>query len=63
MVCTDEHYRRYSNTKHHRIKLTVDGTRTVRGLDVVNIVFTIINEGSRAQSVYGNYSVAILKVS
>ena len=47
----------------NRIKLTGDGTRIVRGLDVVNIAFTIINEGSRAQSVYGNYSVAILKVS
>ena len=41
----------------------MDRTRIVRGLDVVNIVFIIINEGSRAQSVYGNYSVAILKVS
>ena len=38
-----------------RIKLT--------GLDVFNIAFTIIDEGSRAQSVFGNYSVAILKVS
>ena len=46
-----------------RIKLTGDGTRIARGLDVVNIAFTIINEGSRAQSVFGNYSVAILKVS
>ena len=46
-----------------RKKLTADGTRIARSLDVVNIAFTIIDEGSRAQSVLGNYSIAILKVS
>ena len=45
-----------------RVKLTGDGTRIARGLDVVNIAFTIIDEGNKAQSVLGNYSVAILKV-
>ena len=46
-----------------RIKLTADGTRIARSLNVVNIAFTIIDEGSKAQSVLGNYSIAILKVS
>ena len=46
-----------------RIKLTADGTRIVRSLDIVNIAFTIIDEGCRAKSVLGNYSLAILKVS
>ena len=46
-----------------RIKLTGDGTRIARSLDVVNIAFTIIDEGRKAQSVLGNYSIAILKVS
>ena len=46
-----------------RIKLTADGTRIARSLDAVNIAFTIIDEGSRAQSVLGNYSIAILKVT
>ena len=46
-----------------RIKLTANGTRIARSLDVVNIAFTIIDEGCRAKSVLGNYSLAILKVS
>ena len=46
-----------------RIKLTGDGTRIVRGLKVVNFAFTILEEGSRAQSVLGNHTVAIMKVS
>ena len=44
------------------IKLTGDGTLIARGLNVVNIAFTII-EGDRACSVSGNHTVAILKVS
>ena len=34
-----------------------------RGLNVVNYAFTILAEGSRAQSVLGNHTVAIMKVS
>ena len=45
-----------------RIKLTADGTRIARAFNVVNIAFTILDEGRKAQSVLGNYSVAILKV-
>ena len=46
-----------------RIKLTGDGTQIGRGLNVVNIAFTIIDEGEKAQSVLGNYSIAILKIT
>ena len=46
-----------------RIKLTGDGTRIARGLNIVNIAFTIIEEKQKACSVFGNYTVAILKVS
>ena len=46
-----------------RIKLTGDGTRIGRGLNVVNFAFTILEEGNRAQSVLGNHTVAIMNVS
>ena len=45
-----------------RIKLTGDGTQIGRGLNVVNIAFTIIDEGEKVYSVLGNYSLAILKI-
>ena len=45
-----------------RIKLTGDGTRIARGFSVVNIAFTILEEGAIARSAMGNYVVAILKV-
>ena len=45
-----------------RIKLTGDGTQIGRGLKVVNIAFTVIDEGERANSVLENYTIAILKV-
>ena len=57
-----EHCRRYSNTEHHKDKTNKRiGLGIARGLDVVNIMFTIIDEGSRAQSVFGNYGVTILE--
>ena len=31
-------------------------------MNVVNIAFTIIDEGRKAQSAVGNYSVAIMKI-
>lgn len=31
-------------------------------MNVINIAFTIIEEGKKAQSVLGNYSVAVLKI-
>lgn len=47
-----------------RVKLTGDGTQIARGLSVVNIGFTILEEGqNRACSAYGNHSITILKVS
>ena len=45
------------------VKLTGDGTEIARGLSVVNISFTLLEEGQRALSVLGNHSIAILKVS
>jgi len=45
-----------------RIKMTGDGTNTGRALKVINFAFRIIDEGDKAQSVNGNYSVAILKI-
>jgi len=46
-----------------RIKLTGDGTRIARGYNIVNIAFTILDEGDKAYSVLGNYTVAVLKTS
>ena len=45
------------------IKLTGDGTRIARGLNIINFAFTILEEGSKAYSILGNYTVAILKAS
>ena len=46
-----------------RIKLTGDGTRIARGLNVVNVAFTILEEGTKARSVAENHIIAIMKVS
>ena len=46
-----------------RIKLTGDGTRIARGLNIINFAFTILEEGSKAYSILGNYTVVILKAS
>jgi len=46
-----------------RIKLTGDGTRIARGLNVVNMAFTIIEEGANPHSDEGNHTIAIIKVS
>ena len=46
-----------------RIKLMGDGTKIARGLSVVNVAFTILEEENLALSVKGNHSVAILRVS
>jgi len=42
------------------IKLTGDGTCIARGLKIVNVAFT--EENKKACSVFGNYTVAILKI-
>ena len=46
-----------------RVKLTGNGTRIARGLNIVNFAFTILEEGAKAQSVAGNHILAIMKVS
>ena len=47
-----------------QVKLTGDGTQIARGLSVVNIKFTVLEEGMKAAcSAYGNHSIAILKTS
>jgi hypothetical protein len=46
-----------------KVKLTGDGTQIARGLSVVNVAFTILEEGQQATSVVGNHSIAILRVS
>ena len=45
-----------------RIKLTGDGTQIRRGINVINFTFTVIDEGEKANSAQGNYSIAILKI-
>ena len=46
-----------------KIKLTGDGTKIARGLSVVNVAFTIIEDDAKAHSVAGNHTIAIMKVS
>lgn len=47
-----------------RVKLTGDSTQIARGLNVVNIAFTILEEGRQmACSASGNHSIMILKVA
>ena len=45
-----------------RTKITVDRTQIARSFNIVNIVFTILEEKCKACSVFGNYSVGILKI-
>ena len=45
------------------VKITGDGTLIARSLNVINIAFTILEEGQRACSVSGNHTVAIFKVT
>ena len=47
---------------HFHVILTGDGTQIGRGITVVNIAFTILEEGNRACSSSGNHGLAILKV-
>ena len=50
-------------TSCFRVKLTGDGTQIGRGLSVVNVAFTILEEGNMACSASGNHSIGIFKVS
>jgi len=46
-----------------KIKLMGDVTRIARGYNIINVAFTILNEGKKAYSILGNYTIAILKTS
>ena len=50
-------------TSCFRIKLNGDGTQISRGYNVVNVAFSIIEEGLKACSAQGNHSIKIYKVS
>lgn len=54
---------RLTSEKKLCIKLTGDGTNLGRSLHVVNIAFCVLDEGTAANSPYGNHSLAILRVS
>ena len=45
-----------------KIKLTGDGTFIGKYIHVVNIAFTLLNEGNLAISVEGNHTIAIIRV-
>ena len=45
------------------IKLTGDGTQIVRGLTIINVAFTVLEEGNQATSALCNHSVAIFKMA
>lgn len=45
-----------------KVKLSGDGTNVGKHLHVINITFTILEEGSRAMSAEGNHLVAVVKV-
>ena len=48
-----------------RIKLTGDGTQIARGLMIINVAFTVLEEGNQATSVLCNHSadVTIFKMA
>jgi hypothetical protein len=45
-----------------KVKLTGDGTYIAKHIHVVNVAFTILNEGPLAKSPVGNHSIAVLQV-
>ena len=47
--------------KKIRIKLTGDGTKIGKRLHVVNVAFTLLDEGEKAYSAAGNHCIAIIK--
>ncbi|CAF0834792.1 unnamed protein product [Brachionus calyciflorus] len=44
------------------IKLSADGTNIGRNLKLLNFTFTIINEGSKAKTANGNYTIGIFEI-
>ena len=51
----------FRTTKKVRVKLSGDGTNMGKHLHVVNFTFTILDEGRKAYSAEGNYSLAIFR--
>ena len=47
--------------KKIQVKLSGDGTNIGKRLHVVNVTFTILDEGSKAMSASGNHLIAIIK--
>ena len=47
--------------KHIRVKLSADGTMIGRKLHVINITFTLLDEGQKARADSGNHLIAILQ--
>ena len=47
--------------KKIQVKLSGDGTNIGKRLHVVNVTFTILDEGSKAMSASGNHMIAIIK--
>ena len=44
-----------------RVKLSGDGTNVGKRLHLINFTFTLLDEGSSAQSSQGNHILAVLK--
>ena len=45
-----------------RVKLSGDGTNVGKHLHVINVTFTILEEGSQAMAADGNHLIAVVKV-
>ena len=44
------------------VKLSADGTQIGRNLKLLNLTFTIINEGNKAKTASGNYTLGIFEI-
>lgn len=61
-VLVDKSQEEVSLANKIRVKLSGDGTNVGKHLHVINITFTILEEGSQAMSAEGNHLVAVVKV-
>lgn len=43
-----------------QVKLSGDGTKVCRKLNLINVTFTLLNEGDVAKSPRGNHTIAII---
>ena len=53
--------KKLNNCNSLKIKVSSDGTRIGKRLQLLNITYTIINEGNIAMSGKGNYVLAVIK--